>query len=263
MFKLVIESWKKAGFSREQFLDHLVNVHGPLVRTHGRALGFRKYVQNIRLPSREIDEFGAGRNWAEAPDASVEIWFDSIEAMQRAFASPEGQAAGAVLEEDERRFVDPSRVSAFLSTEVVVFDFLKPGQHLAPDSELVKMVVQVWKKPDMTTEAFQTRWREGHGDLVRENARAMGFLRYVQSYPVPSPEIAAFADARGWRGAPDGLTEVWWDSEAAMIETFKSDETARASTILAEDEVKFIHPPKINAFLAREHVVFDDTRELV
>lgn len=263
MLKMIIESWKKDGMSRDAFIDYLANVHGPLVRQHGRALGFRKYVQNLRLPSREIDDFGAGRGWAEAPDSSVEIWFDSIESLQAAFASPEGRAAGALLEVDERQFVDPARVSAFLSTEEVVFDFLAPGQHLAPDSELVKMVVQVWKKPDMTTEAFQTRWRVGHGDLVRENSRSMGFLRYVQSYPVPCAEIDGFAKARGWREAPDGLTEVWWDSEAGMIETFKSEATARSSAILAEDEVKFIYPPKISAFLAREHVVFDDTRELV
>lgn len=262
MLKMVVESWKREGMSREDFLAYLASVHGPLVRKHGPALGFRKYIQNIRLPSPEIDAFAEGRNWSPAPDASVELWFDSAEQMAAAFASPEAAEASAVLEEDERKFVDPSRISAFLSHEEVIFDYIAPGARFADNSKMVKMVVQVWKHPDLTLPEYLDRWRIQHGNLVRQHAKPMGFLRYVQSHPIPSPAIAAFAKERGWRQAPEGLTEVWWESEEAMLAAFASPEAAKSSAILAADEVKFINPPKISAFLAREQVVFDMVPEL-
>jgi len=260
MLKMVVESWKKEGMSREEFIDYLANVHGPLVERHGRALGFRKYVQNHRLPSPEIDAFAEGRGWAQAPDSSVEIWFDDMESMEAAFASPEGIAASAILEEDERRFVNPRNVSAFLAEEHIIFDFMAPGLYRSSNDKKVKMVCQAWKKSDMDEKAFYQYWQVQHGDLVREQARNMGFVRYVQSHRIPSPEIEGFAKARGWRQAPYGLTEIWFENEKGLSEAFSNPNAAKSSAILEEDEAHFVNPNRLTAFLAREHVVFDDIK---
>lgn len=122
---------------------------------------------------------------------------------------------------------------------------------------MIKMVVEVWKKPDMSDEAFARRWLVEHGKLVREHARAMGFVRYVQSHKLPSPAIEAFAEGRGWKGPPHGLTEVWWESEATMTAALASPEGQAASAILSEDEVKFTDTKRLSAFLATEAVIFD------
>lgn len=122
---------------------------------------------------------------------------------------------------------------------------------------MIKMVVEVWRKPGMSDEAFYRRWLVDHGNLVRKHAKAMGFLRYVQSHKQPSPEIEAFAAGRGWKPAPDGLTEVWWESEAAMQAAMNSPEGIAASAILAADEKEFIDPPKISAYLATEEEIFN------
>jgi uncharacterized protein (TIGR02118 family) len=122
---------------------------------------------------------------------------------------------------------------------------------------MIKMVVEVWKKAGMDDDAFARRWLIQHGDLVREHARAMGFVRYVQSHKLPSPEIEAFAKGRGWKTPPDGLTEVWWESHEAMTAALGSPEGQAASARLAEDEVQFIESSKISAFLATEKVIFD------
>ncbi|MFW2828751.1 EthD domain-containing protein [Sphingomonas sp. ID0503] len=124
---------------------------------------------------------------------------------------------------------------------------------------MIKMVVEVWKKEGMTDDAFAKRWLVEHGALVRKHARAMGFVRYIQSHKRPSPEIDAFAEGRGWKRPPDGLTEVWWESEAAMQAAMSSPEGQEASAILAADENQFIEPSKISAFLAVEEVIFDFT----
>ncbi len=122
---------------------------------------------------------------------------------------------------------------------------------------MIKMVVEVWKKPGMTDEAFSQRWLVEHGGLVRKHAKAMGFLRYVQSHKRPSAEIEAFAAGRGWKPAPDGLTEVWWESVEAMQAALASPEGIAASAELEQDEKHFIDPPKISAYLAVEEEIFN------
>lgn len=124
---------------------------------------------------------------------------------------------------------------------------------------MIKMVVEVWRKEGMSFKAFTDRWLNEHGALVRQQAQAMGFVRYVQSHKQPSPEIDAFAQKRGWKRPPDGLTEVWWPDEAAMKAAFGSPEGQAASKALAEDEAQFIEMSKISAFLAIDEVIFDFT----
>lgn len=124
---------------------------------------------------------------------------------------------------------------------------------------MIKMVVEVWKRPDMTDGQFARRWLVEHGALVRANAKAMGFVRYVQSHKRVSPEIDAFAEGRGWKRPPDGLTEVWWESEEAMQAALSSPEGIEASRVLQADEEQFIDAPRISAFLADEETIFDYT----
>lgn len=124
---------------------------------------------------------------------------------------------------------------------------------------MIKMVVEVWKKPGMTDEQFARRWLVEHGALVRRHAAAMGFVRYVQSHKRLSPEIDAFARGRGWKGPPDGLTEVWWESEEAMQAALATPEGIEASRLLQADEEQFIDAPRISAFLADERTIFDYT----
>ncbi len=59
------------------------------------------------------------------------------------------------------------------------------------------MIVEVWRRPDLSAEQFAQRWLNAHGALVRKHAKAMGFVRYVQSHKQPSAAIDAFAAARG------------------------------------------------------------------
>lgn len=125
---------------------------------------------------------------------------------------------------------------------------------------MIKMVVEVWKKDGMTDEAFSRRWLVEHGALVKHHAKAMGFVRYIQSHKQPSAAIDEFAAGRGWKRPPDGLTEVWWESVDSMNAALGSPEGQAASAALAADEAQFIEGPKISAFLATEEVIFDFTQ---
>ena len=122
---------------------------------------------------------------------------------------------------------------------------------------MIKMVVEVWKKPGMTDEQFRERWLVEHGNLVKKHAKAMGFLRYIQSHKIPSPDIEEFARGRGWKPAPDGITEVWWESKEAMEAALSSPEGQAASKLFQEDEEQFCGSPRLSAFLATEETIFD------
>lgn len=126
---------------------------------------------------------------------------------------------------------------------------------------MIKMVVNVWRRSGMSQEAFERRWLVEHGALVTKHARAMGFVRYVQSHKVPSAAIDAFAEGRGWQLPPDGVTEIWWHSMETMNAALASPEGQAASAELAADEKEFVDSRQISAFLAVEHVIFDYVAE--
>jgi uncharacterized protein (TIGR02118 family) len=101
MFKVLILTRRKPEISRAAFERHLREIHLPLV---ARLPGLRRLVVNTPVPSPD----GAPPAW----DAIGEDWFDSLEAWQRALASPAGQAVFA----DGARFSDMAG-SQFLSMD--------------------------------------------------------------------------------------------------------------------------------------------------
>jgi uncharacterized protein (TIGR02118 family) len=90
VFKLVILLKKKSTFSDGDFAKYWLEKHAPLAK---RMPGVRRYVVNLvrRPPNREPDYNGV-----------VELWFDDVNAMKKAFASPEGQATS----KDTEAFTD-------------------------------------------------------------------------------------------------------------------------------------------------------------
>ena len=117
MIKLVFCVRRRAGMSVDEFQAYWWDQHGPLVRQHAEALGIRRYVQTHGRPTPVDDALRASRDAPEAYDGVAELWFDSIETLGTAAASPEGLAAGAALLEDERHFIDHAASPLFLAEE--------------------------------------------------------------------------------------------------------------------------------------------------
>ena len=53
-------------------------------------------------------------------DGVAELWWDSLDELRAANASPEGQAAGLELLEDERKFIDLARSPLFFGEEKAI-----------------------------------------------------------------------------------------------------------------------------------------------
>ena len=120
MIKLVFCLRRLPQLSREEFQRYWFERHAPLVRSHAATLKIRRYVQTHTDAQPLNDALQASRGGPEAYDGVAELWWDSAEALAAATATPEGQAAGAALLEDERRFIDLARSPLFLADEHVV-----------------------------------------------------------------------------------------------------------------------------------------------
>ena len=106
MIKLPFCLTRLPHLSREAFQDYWFKTHGPLVASVAETLQIRRYVQLHSLPAEASAALRASREAPGQYDGVAELWFDSLEALAANSERPEVRAAGALLLEDERRFID-------------------------------------------------------------------------------------------------------------------------------------------------------------
>lgn len=120
MIKMMVTGRRKPGLSLAEFDDYWNNHHGPLALSLAGVLRIQRYVQSIRVAVPGMEVFTAGRGGTgDVPDCVAEVWFSSAQDMVEAFNSPEGQAAGARLAEDEEKFCDRSSFVCVITEERV------------------------------------------------------------------------------------------------------------------------------------------------
>lgn len=104
MVKLIYCISRKPDMTVEQFQSYWRGTHAPIAAA---IPGLRRYVQCHVVPETY------GTNTQPGFDGAAELWFDSLDAMRRAMRSPEVAAAL----EDEKNFIDHSRVASFVTVE--------------------------------------------------------------------------------------------------------------------------------------------------
>ena len=120
MVKLVFCVKRQPHLSREEFQHYWRERHGPLVREAAAVLGVQRYVQVHTLTTPVNEGLRRGRGGPEEFDGVAELWFESLDALTAAGATPEGRAAGRRLLEDERRFIDLARSPVWVAEEHAV-----------------------------------------------------------------------------------------------------------------------------------------------
>ncbi|HET6614266.1 MAG TPA: EthD domain-containing protein [Dehalococcoidia bacterium] len=109
MVKLIYCITKKPDMTVEAFQAYWRDVHAPIA---GAIPGLRRYVQCHVVP----ETYGAQNK--PAYDGAAELWFDDLDAMRTAMRTPEVAAAL----EDEKNFIDHSRVASFITVEKPVVE---------------------------------------------------------------------------------------------------------------------------------------------
>ena len=118
---------------------------------------------------------------------------------------------------------------------------------------MIKLVMCLRRRADKTREEFQDYWLNSHGPFFQKNAGVMRSKRYVQSHTLNSPLNDVFRESRNMQPEYDGVAEVWFESEADMMEAFGSEAGMALSAALLEDEGNFIDHAGSAAFLVEEH----------
>jgi uncharacterized protein (TIGR02118 family) len=117
MIKLTFCLTRLPHLSREAFQTYWFDTHAPLVASVAEALQIRRYIQTHSLPADLNVDIRSPRGAPAEYDGVAELWFDSLEALAANAERPEARAAGALLLEDERRFIDLSKSPLWWSQE--------------------------------------------------------------------------------------------------------------------------------------------------
>jgi uncharacterized protein (TIGR02118 family) len=117
---------RKPGVSQEEFFRHWRDDHGPLAMKIPEFGGhIRKYVQihKINTPAQNEEE---RYNQASLPmdyDGAVELWFDTMEDMEKAFRALSDPVACKELRTDEDTFIDnKNTLSLMVGEEFVIYE---------------------------------------------------------------------------------------------------------------------------------------------
>ena len=103
--------------SRGEFQDYWRNKHAPLFQSFVDTHQAKRYVQDHTIDTPMNQVLRESRGMVEEFDGVAEVWFESEQAFIDAMSSPEGQELGAILNEDESKFIDHARSAAFLAEE--------------------------------------------------------------------------------------------------------------------------------------------------
>jgi uncharacterized protein (TIGR02118 family) len=117
MIKLVFCLTRREGMSREEFQTYWRETHAPLVASVAETLNIRRYHQLHTVDEAINGPIRASRGGPESYDGVAELWWDSLESLGAPGQTEEGRAAGAMLLEDERKFIDLSRSPLFFTEE--------------------------------------------------------------------------------------------------------------------------------------------------
>jgi uncharacterized protein (TIGR02118 family) len=112
MVKLIICAKRKPGTTHEDFSRYWREHHGPLVKSVPEFIRHvRKYVQ-CQIVSNSVP-LGATFGY----DGVAELWFESIDELQRAFNEPRYLE---IIRPDELKFVDIANCISFVTEEIPI-----------------------------------------------------------------------------------------------------------------------------------------------
>ena len=117
---------------------------------------------------------------------------------------------------------------------------------------MIKLVMCLRRRSDMSRAEFQDYWQNQHGPFFLENAVTMRSKRYIQSHTIDSPLNDGMRESRGMQPEYDGVAEVWFDSEEDLMEAMGTAEMQQLGAALLEDEGKFVDHANSCAFIVRE-----------
>jgi uncharacterized protein (TIGR02118 family) len=255
MIRLTFVLRRKPEMSRDEFQHYWRTVHAPLVAGFATSLDILRYVQLHSVGSQTTRADGPRGAMEEPYDGVAELWWRNRDALIAASSTPEGQAAGAALLQDEAKFIDLPRSPLWLNHEYPQVNPTPENIVARTNNSIVKLFYCLRPLPGMDEEDAKRYWRTNHGPIIRSHAEAMGALRYMQVHRYADELEDALRSSRGTTvDAYMGHAELWYDRG---IQRAQTPEAARAAEAAVEDEARFIDFSRSALWFGKENVVID------
>ena len=230
--RLVFVLHRRPEQTREQFQAYWSTTHAPLVAGVAEVLGITRYQQVHTVRDDPTGPPGF--------DGVAELWFDP----SRTTSSRDDQrAAGAMLLDDERRFIDLAASPIWMADEHTM---------IAGPQEGLRMTSAVRRKPGTSRAEFRRHWAEVHAPLALARPDVFGLTHYVQMHTPDDAEQFAPAIVRGAPAPYDGLAEVY----VAATDP-DPDEAAILRAEIAADTESFVDRTASTTCVGRVDVIVD------
>ena len=243
--KFLICARRKREDTQERYFYEWGNIHVSLMLTTPTAMKvFKRYVQHFSISGIDNDMLVyplSAMEWDNMADHWLETYDDFIEALV---------GESYVKRMQPHRFGDKEFVLE-LARGKPLFEQegFRPGG--------VKLTHWFKKKPSLSLDAFQTRWREDYAPGFLNAVTLSGFVRkYVQNVEdrVPPGVFKGTLFEHGGVGGYAGVEEIWFDSVESM--TRLRDEPALRN-LVRDGMAPLIDEEGSYAMVTTERVVYD------
>lgn len=246
--KVILSSARHPSMSREEFFNHLSNIHAPLVQSLPETMRYiGKYVQNHSRLAADGAPTDTAYPHLTTRDSVIELWFDTKEMFLDLMSAPN---YAEVVRPDEARFNDLSKlivvatqeqrkhVNALLAivggpAQIKTFDFVK-------------------RKHGMSTEDFAALWPAYQKALTGSQAYERNVAAHVWNSAL-TPASNPFGVAADY----DGVVETWFQSYEALGQ-FQREYAATRKLMDLESQLV----SRLDSFsvVAEERPIYDNLR---
>jgi hypothetical protein len=245
MLKFTLASRHKDEGTRERFFYEWSMIHVALMLTTKSTFNvFRRYVQHYGILGVSNDMLihpFSDQDWESFADHWVENHEDVMNSVRNR----------DYVERMQPHSFGSHRFITGLSTFETVYE--EPGFR----SGGVKLIHFLKKKPELSQEEFNKRFREGHASVWTDLIRSKGLVRkYVQDTPVDL-DPAIFKGTLfelGSIGLYAGMEEFWVESVDAVARLRRDPQIC---TAISGSERNFVEPEGSISMVVNERVVFD------
>ena len=121
---------------------------------------------------------------------------------------------------------------------------------------MVKTIICIRRKPQVSREEFLDFWRNRHGELIKKLKDDLKIVRYVQSHSIDSDVSQGIRSLRGAPEMYDGIAESWFKSMDDLRSLGSDERSRRALAALREDEEDFLDRANSPFWVSEEIEIF-------